>query len=76
MEQTPIAQGPVDVTVMGICGACKHRDSTGHCNSEKLAEDWGQSGDEKMDMLLYDHSEGGGFWVGEKFGCIHYTPNV
>ena len=27
-------------------------------------------------MLIYDYNEGGGFWVGERFGCIHHTPNA
>lgn len=73
---TPIAQGPVDVNVRGVCGTCRHRDKTGHCRSEKLDEDYGQSDGKKADMLIYDYNEGGGFWVGELFGCIHHTPNA
>ena len=72
----PIAQCPADVNVMGVCGTCKHRDADGRCQSDKLAEAWGQDDAEKADMLIYDYSEGGGFWVGERFGCIHHTPNV
>jgi len=61
--------------IKGVCGECKHRDSSGYCRCEKLDEDHGQRYEQKADMLIYDHSEGGGFWVGEKFGCIHHTPN-
>lgn len=56
----------------GFCGTCKYRDDTGHCTSQKLDEDTGQNDDKRTDMLVYDYSEGGGFWVGEKFGCVHY----
>jgi hypothetical protein len=24
-------------------------------------------------MLIYDYHEDGGFWVGEKFGCVHHV---
>ena len=48
-----------NVQVRGVCGSCAHRDATGHCQSEKLAEDWGQSEAEKADMLIYDYSESG-----------------
>jgi len=57
---------------MGKCKSCKFRDKSGHCISTKLADDWGQRDDEKQDMLLYDFSEGGGFWVGPEFGCVHH----
>ena len=58
---------------MERCKTCKFRDETGHCKNEKLAEDWGQAGEEKQDMLLYDYNESGGFWVGPEFGCIHHA---
>lgn len=49
-----------------------YRDMDGYCHNDKLAEEWSQSDDERADMLLYDYYEGGGFWVGEKFGCVHH----
>lgn len=60
---------------MGVktCGTCKHRIS-GFCESEKLGEDWGQSDFDRSDMLLYSHSDGGWFLVGERFGCVHHEP--
>lgn len=63
------------VNVRGVCGTCLYRDKTGHCQNEKLSEeDLGQTETEKVDMLIYDYNESGGFWVGERFGCIHHTP--
>ena len=67
---------PVDVNVRGVCGTCKHRDATGYCLNDKLDEDFGQSDVKKADMLIYEYSEGGRFWVGERFGCVHHTTNA
>jgi hypothetical protein len=58
--------------MMDKCETCKFRDNDGRCTNEKLAESWSQSIEEKQDMLIYDYSEGGGFWVGPKFGCVHH----
>jgi hypothetical protein len=58
---------------MNFCGTCAFRNAAGRCTSTKLAEDFGQTDDEKSDMLIYDYSEGGGFWVGERFGCVHHV---
>lgn len=30
--------------------------------------------EKKADMMVYDYNEDGGFWVGERFGCVHHTP--
>lgn len=60
---------------MNTCKTCKHRDKDGDCTSNKLADDWGQNDEEKSDMLIYSYSEGGSFWVGENFGCVHHTLN-
>lgn len=57
---------------MKTCRTCKHRDERGDCNCEKLAEDHYQSEEAKADMLIYDYNEGGGFWVGPNFGCVHH----
>lgn len=58
---------------MNTCKTCSFRQKDGYCSNEKLMENWGQSDEQKIDMLLYTHSEGGGFWVGPNFGCIHYS---
>ena len=59
---------------MGYCGECLHRNAEGNCQSEKLIEDWcGAKQDQNSgDMLIYPYAEGGWFWVGEKFGCVHF----
>ena len=51
------------------CKDCKFNKS-GRCENEKIDEDYGQ--DDRSDMLIYDYSEGGGFSVGDMFGCIHF----
>ncbi len=50
------AQDSPGVEVNRTCGECKNRAVSGHCISEKLAEDYGQSDNDKVDMLLYDYS--------------------
>lgn len=61
---------------MNTCKTCEHRNASGNCECEKLAEDYGFSEEEKKDMLVYSYTEGGGFWVGDNFGCIHHTSNA
>jgi hypothetical protein len=46
----------------------------GICRSDKLTEDWGQR--RGADMLVYAYSEGGSFWTGPDFGCVHHEPAV
>lgn len=41
------------------------------CTNEHLTEDYGYASFGE-DTLVYDYSEGGGFWVGPKFGCVHH----
>ncbi len=42
----------------------------GICGSNKLAEDRGQG--YGHDMLVYPYNEGGEFWTGPEFGCVHH----
>ena len=62
------------------CMTCKHwspdldavgaRALGGHClNETKLSDGCGKY---LPDGLEYDYSEGGGFWTGPEFGCIHH----
>jgi hypothetical protein len=60
--------------VIGFCGDCIYRNATGYCQNKKFREGWAEIVAENSDMLLYEYSEGGGFWVGERFGCIHHAP--
>lgn len=55
-----------------FCETCVHRDLRGYCHCEKLDEDTGYLPEQAIDMLLYSFTEGGGFLVGPKFGCIHH----
>jgi hypothetical protein len=64
------------------CETCKHRDSTATpaspclhnyrvCNNgNKLLE--GHGWDDNDDSLIYAYDEGGCFYVGPKFGCVHH----
>ena len=58
---------------MKTCKTCKYREENGYCQSDKIVEaHWEHTDAEKRDMLIYSYDEGGGFWVGEDFGCIHH----
>ena len=60
------------------CRDCAWRDDNGKCRCDKLRERewWDASGfDEKpenSDCLIYSYDEGGSFWVGPDFGCVHW----
>lgn len=43
--------------------------SGGWCQNTKLRE----YGPFEPDALVYSYEEGGGFWTGPMFGCVHYT---
>lgn len=56
------------------CGQCKWRNSDGYCTCPKLYESgMPPDGEPEMapDHLVYSYYEGGGFWVGKNFGCVH-----
>lgn len=63
----------METKIIGFCVSCKFRDSDGICTNGKLDESHNYSGEQKKDMLIYSYTEGGTFWVGERFGCIHFT---
>jgi hypothetical protein len=52
------------------CSASEAKKAGGPCQSEKLVEDWGDG--YGADMLIYEYSEGGWFWTGPDFGCVHH----
>lgn len=62
------------------CKTCKHwapcaptaHDAIpgGHCSSPKLMEDCGVH---PNDALVYSYAEGGAFWTGPEFGCVHHV---
>ena len=46
----------------------------GICRSDKITEDhWGRHG---SDWLVYPYQEGGYFWTGPDFGCVHHEQAV
>jgi hypothetical protein len=44
----------------------------GQCQSENIVEDWYDDACYRPDMLVYPYSEGGYFWTGPEFGCVHW----
>ena len=61
---------------MNLCETCLYRDERGNCTCPKLEERWSHQKDDPVlhDMLLYSYCEGGSFWVGPHFGCVHHQP--
>ena len=55
-----------------FCATCKFRNDSGQCTSPKIEESMGQSEEQMLDMLVYSYLEGGCFYVGDKFGCVHH----
>jgi hypothetical protein len=56
------------------CGSCKWRNKDGYCECPKIYEEYNCPPGEKIrgdDHLVYSYHEGGRFWVGENFGCVH-----
>jgi hypothetical protein len=44
------------------------------CSHPKLHEDYGVEPD--ADALVYSYYEGGAFYPGPEFGCVHHEPVV
>ena len=64
-----------------LCKNCKWRDEGGFCvNEGKIYEDgYGRGGRDSStsdDCLIYSFYEGGDFWVGENFGCVHFKEKT
>ena len=75
---------------MNTCKTCKHwtpyavaypggwhmdpeQRAGGYCKTDKITEYW--YGSYKPDQLVYSYMEGGTFWTGPNFGCIHHSPH-
>lgn len=41
------------------------------CENEKIQEAWNEDNQDE-DALMYSYTEGGAFYPGPKFGCIHW----
>lgn len=61
---------------MERCQTCRFRHANGYCTSPKITEDCGHSEEESRDMLLHTYHEGGYFWVGPDFGCVHHEKGT
>ena len=67
---------------MGRCKTCAHwtpcedrsaaENAGGICRSDKLQEANGPRS-HPLDGLTYPYLEGGYFWTGPEFGCVHHT---
>lgn len=45
----------------------------GYCTSSKIVENYEDKYD--PDMLVYPYCEGGEFWTGPNFGCVHHKSS-
>lgn len=56
------------------CLNCKYRDENRFCENPHLREngDGRNKGNVDDDELVYCYNEGGGFVVGDNFGCVHF----
>lgn len=58
-----------------LCGRCAWRADSGHCTCPKIHErETGPECGPDDDHLVYSYNEGGSFWVGPQFGCVHGVP--
>jgi hypothetical protein len=74
---------------MSDCKTCKHwtpysakypdrahredKQAGGICGNDKLTENYGHHG---ADMLVYSYNEGGEFWTGPDFSCVHHEQKM
>jgi len=58
---------------MNTCEYCDWRNKKGFCENPNFSDDFTEK---KDNMLIYTIYEGGAFWVGKDFGCIHFTDKV
>ena len=60
---------------MKYCETCMYRVNE-LCLNEKINQGFYFSDDVSQDMLIYSYAEGGAFWVGPKFGCVHHKKET
>ena len=67
---------------MNTCKTCKHWDKETHarspvektggtCSSGRIME-CSDLGAHEPDTITYSYDEGGWFWAGPEFGCVHH----
>ena len=75
---------------MNYCKTCKHWERPfrqegrhynkgyldgGFCENEgKWFEGYNPSDEYPQDVMIYSYAEGGSFWTGPNFGCVHHEP--
>lgn len=63
---------------MNTCSTCNWRDRDGYCECPKIREALvaddiaSRERPENKAALIYSYNEGGDFWVGPDFGCVHH----
>jgi hypothetical protein len=59
------------------CKNCKYRDQyTACCNPNLKEADEPELGTLEGDKLVYPYNEGGAFYVGPDFGCVHFERTI
>ena len=55
---------------MNNCKDCAYRSLGGLCENPNITENCGEEPSDAM--LVYSYREGGSFYVGPNFGCVHW----
>jgi hypothetical protein len=59
-----------------VCKNCKWRNKNFYCTNDNICETYSPHGfdieNTNNSFLVYDYQEGGGFKVGDNFGCVHF----
>jgi hypothetical protein len=58
-----------------VCSRCYWRNREKFCTNEKI-NDYGGISPIAIDELRYSYHEGGGFEVGDNFGCVHFKDDI
>ena len=62
------------------CKDCKFREDDFYCVHPKIGEalinSFYPEKEKDQDFLSYSYDEGGGFQVGNYFGCVHFTAKI
>lgn len=57
---------------MNYCKDCQFRSVDGYCDSKHFVEGHYDADEKHPADLVYSYYEGGSFWVGPEFGCVHW----
>ena len=65
-----------DEITIGRCKNCKWNEDGSCMNNGKIHEIGYGFKEETNDHLIYCYDEGGGFWVEDNFGCVHFEKRL